>query len=181
VSNQTILWSTIILPWLTLFLMNKNDVKRYMPVALLGALITTIVGEFALALNWWSTKEVIFPFYHVQPMSYGGFLVGTIWIFKFTYRRGFMSYMLANAVFDFLLPFGINRWMSQLGIMELVNITPLKLMMINLADAVVLYGYQMWQDDVLVTSTEKKNQFSSNLQPAVAKPLPQKQDDNNSE
>lgn len=151
-----------------------------MPVALFGALITTIVGEFALALNWWNTKEVIFPFYHVQPMSYGGFLVGIIWIFKLTYRR-FLLYMFANLLFDFSLTFGINIWMSKLGIMDLVNITPLGLMMLNLADAVVLYGYQMWQDDVLVSSHEKKSQFPANLQPAVAKQLPQKQDDNSSQ
>ncbi len=33
-SNQILLWSVLILPWLTLFFMKKEDIKRLMPASL---------------------------------------------------------------------------------------------------------------------------------------------------
>jgi hypothetical protein len=173
-SNQFILWGSIILPWLTVFFLKKEDVKRYLPVALFGALITTVITEIALALNWWINKDVIFPFYHLTPFSFGGFLVGIIWIFKYTYRRFFL-YMLVNAAFNFILTGPFVDWLESRGIIEFVNIAGYQLLLINLANAAVLYGYQLWQEEVLVPAARVA--VSPRLQPSAAKPLPPDRDE----
>ena len=173
-SNQLYLWGSVILPWFTLLLIKKDDVKRYMPVALFGALVTTIIGEIALALNWWKVKEAIFPFYHMAPYIYGAFPVGIIWIFKFTHER-FWLFMFVNAVFDIILAFPIINYTIQRGIIEIINTNNFKLFLIFLLNAVALYGYQNWQDDVLVLSEGTRS--SPKLRPALAKPLPEDKND----
>lgn len=174
-SNQLILWGSVIAPWFTLLFLPKEEVKRYMPVALFGALITTIVGEVALALDWWTIKDAVFPFYHMPPFTYGGFLVGIIWLFRLTYGR-FLLFMLANALFDYVLVYHITGGlMVRRGIIELVNITPLRLLIMNIANAALLYGYQMWQEEVLVVADTAARQ--ANLRPAAAKPSPEEDDE----
>lgn len=173
-SNQFYLWGSIIAPWLTIFFLKKEDVKRYMPVALFGALITTVVAELALALNWWIVKDAIFPLPHLAPFTYGGFLVGIIWIFKYTYRR-FLLFMLANTVINYVLSIHVMNWLQSRGILELVNTNGYRLLIMNIAIAAVLYGYQLWQEEVLVPAA--RTATSSRLQPAAAKPLPADKDE----
>lgn len=168
-SNQVLLWSSIVIPWLTLFFLKREAIKRYMPVALFGALVTTITGELGLALNWWSIDDTIFPFYHIIPYTYGAFPVGIIWIFTFTYKR-FWLFMLTNAALDFVLTFPMQSFTTQRGIAELVNMNNTQTFLIAIINAVVLYGYQIWQEEVLVVHEQATS--SASLQPAMAKPLP---------
>ncbi|MBP2637941.1 MAG: hypothetical protein H6Q72_3848 [Firmicutes bacterium] len=174
-SNQVLLWGSIILPWLTLFFLKKEDIKRYMPVALFGALMTTIVGELALALKWWVIKDSIFPFYHMPTLTYGGFPVGIIWIFKFTNKKFFL-FMLVNVAFDFGLASTWDKLLVSRGIIEIINATPFQLLLQDIINAALLYRFQMWQEGVLISP--EKTSHSHKLQPAVAKPLPNDQEDN---
>jgi len=175
INNQILLWSSIILPWFTLVFLKKEDIKRYMPVALFGALMTTIVGELALALKWWVIKDAIFPFYHMPTLTYGGFPVGIIWIFKFTNKRFFL-FMLVNLIFDFGLASTWNKLLASRGIIEIVNATPFQLLLQDIINAALLYRFQMWQEGVFI-SPELKN-ISPKLQPA-AKPLDQDEQEKN--
>jgi len=145
-----------------------------MPVALFGALMTTIVGETALAMKWWVIKDSIFPFYHLPTLTYGGFPVGIIWIFKFTNKRFFL-FMLVNLAFDAGLAVSWDKLLASRGIIEIVNATPLQLLLQDTINAAVLYRYQMWQEGVLISPEQKS--YSPNLQPAVLKPFPPEEDD----
>lgn len=173
-SNHALLWSSIIIPWFTLFLLKRDDIKRYMPVALLGSLLTTIFCEMAIALKWWVVKDAIFPFLHIAPFTYGAFLVGIVWIFKLSYGR-FWQFLLINAVFEYILSFPVGNLLVQRGILEYVNISQWQLVAMNLVNAAVLYAYQMWQAGVLIRSELVSN--TMRLQPAVAKPLNAKKDE----
>lgn len=175
-NNQILLWSSIILPWITLVFLKKEDIKRYMPVALFGALTTTIIGETALALKWWVIKESIFPFYHLPTLTYGGFPVGIIWIFRFTNKRFFL-FMIVNLLFDVGLAISWDRLLVNRGIIEIVNATPFQLTLQDLINAALLYRFQMWQEEVLIPSEIKS--ASSTLQPAMTKPLDQDEQEKN--
>jgi hypothetical protein len=73
--NKFIMWSFLIVPWLSLLLLKREVVKRYMPVAIFTALLVTIYNELGPSL-------ITFV-----PFVYGGFLVGTIWFFYFTFGK----------------------------------------------------------------------------------------------
>jgi tellurite resistance protein TehA-like permease len=60
-SNQALLWSILILPWLTLFFMPNDSIKRWMPVALFSALTSVLAVELGENLGWFV--------YGVAPLS----------------------------------------------------------------------------------------------------------------
>lgn len=166
-NNNLILWSMFFIPWLTLFFMKKEDIKRYMPVGLLAIVTTTIIHDVGLTLGFWVVLENAFPFHQMLPYFYGNLPVLSMWIFKFTYGR-FWLYVITNVVFDIVFAFGLLAYFFPArGIYELVRISSFGVLGINIVHMLILYGYQLWQDDVFARS--ERTSFSSKLHPAAAK------------
>jgi hypothetical protein len=142
-----LLWSSLILPWFSLLLLDKNTIKRYFPVAIFTALLVTIVFEMAYLLQWWELLVSIVPWGSITnvPFVYGMFFIGTIWIFHFTYGR-FWLYLLTNLVIDAMQIFIFSRYMFQGWLYRLVNITELQVYILMVSISVMIYGYQMWQE-----------------------------------
>ena len=55
-------------------------------------------------------------------------------------------------------------------------VSPFRTLPITLIHAVLIYGYQVWQEGIF--AQYESSRLSSNLQPAATKPLPQDQDKN---
>lgn len=143
------MWSMLFVPWLTLFFMNKSDVKRWMPVAMVAVVITTIIHDVGTTLRFWSVRESVFPFYQMLPYYYGTMPVLTMWVFKFSFGR-FWVYMLINIILDIGFNFFMLSYFFTLrGIMDF-NISPFLSLPITLIHAIVIYGYQIWMDHGLV-------------------------------
>ncbi len=173
-SNQVLLWASFVISWLSIIFLKKSELKRYMPVALFGALFATIIVEAGVTLNWWVTKETVFPFINMPIFIYGSFLIGIIWIFKFTYTR-FWLFLAANAGIDLILTFPLNNWLVNRGILQMNTISNLQLFFVATGSAVLLYWYQLWQEGD--ASPFKRFGLSSKLQPAAAKPIEDHKDD----
>lgn len=172
-SNQTLLWASFVFSWLSVLFLKKAELKRYMPVALFGGLVATIVIEMGITLNWWATQETVFPFVNMPIFNYGSFLVGIIWIFKFTYKR-FWLFLATNAVIDFILTGPLDSWLVNRGVLELYDITHFQLFLMAIGNAIILYSYQLWQEGE--ASPFKSLNFSPNVQPAASKPLKDNED-----
>lgn len=178
-SKQIIFWAMFILPWLTLFFMKKEDIKRYMPVALLSIVISTVVQDIGVTLGFWVVpRGVILPFTEMPPYFYGTIPIITLWVFKFTYGR-FWLYMVTNAILDS----GFTS--SQLSFLfpeESIGITSFHNWLMSLSVAVMLYLYQMWQEGIF--AQEKRNKrtetamFPWILQSEAVKPLEDSENEN---
>ena len=166
-SNQTFLWASVILPWLSVFFLKKKDLKRFMPVALLGSLTTVFFMEVGISLGWWVPHQNIFPLINIPPTSFSAYLLGIIWIFKFTYAN-FPRYLITNLIIDSVLSFFILRWFSLRGIVD-IHLSGLQILFLSTMIALFLYAYQKWQEE----APETKTAYS--LQPLAAKPLNKKQ------
>lgn len=170
-SNSFIMWSLTLVPWLTLFIMKKEEVKRWLSVAMFSVVLATIINDIGIGLGIWSIRESTYPFSQVLPFFYGIMPVLTVWVFKLAYRR-FWLYMITNTILDVVFNFFIlGYFLPSRGILDF-NISPFLSLPITLLHAVVIYGYQIWQDDVLINSLA-----GYNIQPAAAKPLTQKTED----
>ncbi len=176
-SNQFILWSTIIIPWLTLFFIKREEIKRYIPVTLFTVITSSLIFEVSRALNLFAVRETVFPLSYSFPFIYGALPVVTIWVFKFTYGRLWL-YVITNLVLDLGFSFLIMPWMVSRGIVELINFSYLQGFLFNTVHAFLLYGYQLWQENALVPAV--KNLFSPKPQPAATKPIFEDEYDNNS-
>ncbi|WP_144348867.1 hypothetical protein [Sporomusa termitida] len=82
-SNQAFLWSLLILPWLTLFFMPKETIKRWMPVALFSALTSVLAVELGENLGWFIYEEAAYPLRTSSYIIFGLNIVVTIWLFLF--------------------------------------------------------------------------------------------------
>jgi len=166
-SNQIILWGTLIIPWLTLFFMPKKDIKRYMSVGLLSTLLSIIVTEIGIRYVWWSVIETTYPFAVIPTYSYGFFPVIPMWLLKYTYGR-FGVYLAIDTVLNIIFAFFVLPWFGSRGILEFDG--GLMVFIFESVIAIIMYSFQIWQEGIFARSDRKS--FSPSLQPAAAKPLP---------
>jgi hypothetical protein len=121
-----------------------------MPVAIFGALLVTLQHELAFTQKWWVVKETLLPpIITFVSFVYGAFLVGTIWIFYFTFGR-FWLFLITNIVMDFLFAFPMNNWFQKIGLYQHINYTNWNVFFTFTAISFMIYGYQMWQEGVLI-------------------------------
>lgn len=167
-SNQVILWSMVIVPWLSLLFVKKEELKRFMPAALFAAITTILIIDMGVALKWWTIQESIYPLNEVLPITFGSFLAFDIWILKYTYGR-FWLYNVVQALLGGVFIFLVQPWLSNRGIWVRINVTNFLAYLPAIPQWIAIYFYQMWQEDELVPAA--KRFFSPRLQPAAAKPI----------
>ncbi|NLI11287.1 hypothetical protein [Pelotomaculum propionicicum] len=142
-SNQFISWSMLILPWLTLFFMKKEEIKYYLPVGIFAAVLTTIIHDVGITYGFWVVWDAAYPLYEMLPYFYGLIPVLTMWVFKFTYEY-FWLYLFFNAILDIGFAFFLlNAFFPGRGIYALANITSFQVWLINIGHALALYAFQI--------------------------------------
>lgn len=177
-SNQTLMWSILVLPWLSLAFMKKDAIKRFMPVALLSALTSVLVVEMGENLGWFAYGESADPLRTGYYIIFGLNIVTTIWLFYFLYGQ-FWRYMIIDTVlnFGFIYLFHVY-FLGSRGLFQEVGITPFTNALIPTVDGILLYGYQLWQEGIFVpaerTATVRRSRI---LQPEAAKPLDRAEQD----
>lgn len=140
--NQLILWMLLVVPLLSLFLMKKEDLKRFMPVTLFTAFTSGIIYEVGIMIGVWYFREIAFPF-----VLYGMFSAVAVWVFRFTYGQ-FGLYLVTNAIIDLGWAFVIMPLFNQIGLIGIGRWTPIIIYILSLGHACLLYGYQMWQETI---------------------------------
>jgi len=178
VSNQIILWSMLVPPWLTLLLMNKEDVKRWMPVALFTIVANTLIVDSGVGLKVWEIHQNTYPLSQMISLNYGVLPVATMWIFKFTYSR-FWLYAAVEVALGLVFIFLVQPWLHRRGIWVWINqdaISGFGAFMTTVGHFVSIYVYQMWQESIFA-KCERANSFTS-LNPAAAKPMQGKDEEN---
>lgn len=82
--SKSLLVLMMILPWFSVPLLGKGDFKRFLPAGLFISLIVRIVNYIAKKRKWW--YETLHPkISGVIPFMLGSFLIGSLWILKWTY------------------------------------------------------------------------------------------------
>lgn len=142
---QIVMWVFFIAPWLLLFAVDKERVKRYMAVSLFGVVLLTMVFQIADRFNWWEVNKTLFFFVNMTPFPFGIFIIGTLFIFYFTYP-GFWMFMIINAAFDLFQAFVMSPIFEKLDIYTLKEMNHFLLFVLMIVIAVLLFLYQKWQD-----------------------------------
>ena len=168
-SNQTLFWASFLIAWASTLFLNRGEMKRFMPVALFCMVVFTFILETGITLQWWAITEAAFPLVDIPLFVYGAYLIGTIWIFKFTYGR-FWTYLATNIILDFILIFFILDWLAQRGVCQFY-ISYFQVLLITTLLAILIYGYQLWQEGKVIFAV------APNLQSAASKPLDKDQKD----
>lgn len=151
--SKIVSWLILIVPLLTLFFLNKKQLKHYMPVGILSSFLMALYNIVAYNDNHWIIKVNIISWLEplFTPGIFGIFFVITIWVFYFTYTRLWI-YLITNIVIDFMFAFFPIHYILQnkLDIYELINITPWGRFLIFVSFSIVIYCYQKWLEEVFI-------------------------------
>ncbi|MDR6885330.1 hypothetical protein [Bacillus sp. 3255] len=145
--NKWLGWIALVLPWLSLFVMKRNSIYRYMPVSILAALLLTIVSEIAYRYKWWEIKTSIVPWGYVTGVSFtfGVFMVGMMWVCHFTFGRVWL-YVVINLALDLFFSYVGIPIAERMGIWGMVNAKQYHIFLIMTGLSFMLYLYQLWQE-----------------------------------
>jgi len=150
--KQIILWSLLILPWVSLFFLKMNTIRRYMSVALFMTVIHTLAYQAAYHYGWWKeTGSSLFGWDKVVPVPwvYGAYLVIVIWVFSFTFGK-FWMYLTVNILLDGIFMYIVYPVWQRMGLVSSEStLSTIAIVAMMVGFALIIYLYQLWQDKVL--------------------------------
>lgn len=131
------------LPWLSVPLVGSKAIKRFLPASVCMCLYLVAEGRFAQARKWWWFPFTIRPNVLAEfPLIFGPFLVGALWILKFSYGK-FNLYLLINIIVDSLFTYIGLDWLRKMGYISLIRLSKFKLSIVFLIKTFLLYGFQI--------------------------------------
>ncbi|MBD2846969.1 hypothetical protein IDH44_17365 [Paenibacillus sp. IB182496] len=145
---KLILWALFLLPWTLLFFLDRKVVKRYMPTALLAALIVTLFSEMAATYDWWEHYKLFPAFVTNIPIVFGPFVVGTILIFYMSFGH-FWIYLALNALVNLIFAYPVSYVFERIGLYQLIVYKHWHIIATAMIWALIIYGFQLWMEEVL--------------------------------
>lgn len=132
----------ILLSWLTIPFMGLRDIRRFFPASMLILLLTCIDANIGKKRRWWSFYNKSQSFFRDElPFLAGPFLVGSMWILKFSYGN-FRRFITLNAIMELLFAYPLNRFSKKLKVYKLVRLNKFQFFLFLFYKAFLLYGFQ---------------------------------------
>ncbi|HZH58011.1 MAG TPA: hypothetical protein VEY70_00155 [Metabacillus sp.] len=144
-----------LLPWLSVPLLTAKTFKRFLPGALFMSLYVTAEGYLGEKKKWWWFPLSVRPNVIGElPLIFGPFLVGSLWILKYTFGK-FNLYMFINIVVDAFFTYFTIDWFKKIGYVSLVRLTKFQLSLLFLVKSIVMYGFQVVYEKYIYRDTEE--------------------------
>jgi hypothetical protein len=141
-TNGFIILMTL-LPWLTVPLLGVKTFKRYLPSSIFMCLYLIAEGRLAEKKKWWWFPFTVKPnVLGEMPLIIGPFLVGSIWILKFSYGK-LKLFLLINIIVDSLFTYIGMDLFKKMGYVTLVRLTKFQLSLVFLIKTFLLYSFQV--------------------------------------
>jgi hypothetical protein len=145
---KVLLPAMMVLSWLTIPLLGIKAIKRFLPASMLMAIIVWLEGILAEKRKWWWYYVKLHPKLPGRfPLTWGPFLIGSIWILRLTYGR-FKWYMLLNFVIDTIFTYKFVDMLKDLGIASLVRLKKYQLSILFFIKSLLLYGFQVVRERI---------------------------------
>lgn len=147
--RKIILYGVLILSWSSLFKLDKDAFKRYLPVGTFISLIYTLLSKINESQKWWKVTQTIFPRLPSNfPFAYGPFLFLPIWVFKFTFGK-FWLYSITNATLGYLFAYPITNYFEKFGVYKMRRMSRNQLFLLSFSSSIVIYLYQVFINGTL--------------------------------
>lgn len=146
--SKSFLSLLLILPWITLPLLGKDAVKRFLPASVFISLVVKVESIIAKRRKWWWFYEKINPKLSGEfPLIWGPFLVGSMWILRLTYGK-FFTYLISNLIVDSLFVYPFTSFCKRLGLFSLVRLKKIQLSLLFFFKSLLLYGFQFVKEKI---------------------------------
>ncbi|MDH2363862.1 hypothetical protein [Priestia megaterium] len=156
--GKLMLLAVLLLPWLSLFKIDKLTFKKYLPVLTFSSLVIALLSELSKSYTWWKVKNPLFPKLSSDiSFIFGPFFIANLWVFKLTYGN-FKNYLLVNCLFDYMFAYPLTSIAEKLKVYKMVNMTRFQLFILSIATSIINYLYQLFIQGVLKPKSEIKKQ-----------------------
>ncbi|WP_335869600.1 hypothetical protein [Bacillus sp. 2205SS5-2] len=156
IKKKWLLISLLLISWSTVPFIGMSSIKKYFPAALFMSLFVRGESVLAKKLRWWKFYEFLHPkTIGETPLIWGPFIVGSMWILKWTYGKP-LTFLLLNSIVHLLFVFPFYSVFKKLHIFSLVKLSRIGLFGLFFAKAILMYIVQICVDFV-----RKKNEENS--------------------
>ncbi|MCH6269648.1 hypothetical protein [Neobacillus citreus] len=141
--NSKLLYlALLILPWLTVPLLGRNSLKKYLPATIFMSTFTKAIDLFGEKKKWWRFFKGIPPLDSMNFFNFGPYFVSSLWILKLTYRK-FPIYLISNTILHICFIYlGGIKLVNRNKIFTLEKLTKFQYLIINFLRALILYSFQ---------------------------------------
>lgn len=145
--------SIVLLSWLSLAFFGKRNIKRFLPASILIVLLEAFTVQVGKKRKWWTFFNKPNSYITGElPFNLGPFLVGSMWILKWTYGN-FKKFILLNAIVNAFFAFILIKLMEKLKVAKLVRFNNFNFFLYFFYKAPLLYALQY--------TIERKKKFRS--------------------
>lgn len=145
---KALLPAMMVLSWLTIPLLGEKTIKRFLPASILMAIVVRLEGKLAKKRKWWWYYVKIHPKLSGGfPLTWGPFLIGSMWILRFTFGK-FKWYLLLNLIVDTIFTYKFVDKLNDLGIASLVRLKKYQLSALFFVKSLLLYGFQVIREKI---------------------------------
>jgi len=134
-----------ILGWLTVLILPKKSVKRFIPVTILATMITVTVTYIGHNYEFWtakgSSKRKMWNLLSI--LSY--FSLGCLWIFHFTFGK-FKLYLLINLLNNLIYAIAIIPILEKLNFVKYEKFTRVHHLIVAMFYSITIYRYQLFYE-----------------------------------
>lgn len=140
----------IVIPWLSLFIVGKRNVKRFAFAGIFIVLVDLIDHAIGKKRKWWRfyNKSKSF-FVNEVPIVIGLYLPVSIWTLTLTYGE-FKKFVKLNAIADAIFTFSIMKVLKKYKIVTLQRLNSVEFLIFIHVKAYLLYLVQYvvenWRD-----------------------------------
>jgi hypothetical protein len=140
--NKMLLLVLLIVPWMSLPMLGKRNFKRFLPASFFMMAWISVESVVAKKRVWWKFYDKLIPNTMGElPFLLGPFMIGSIWILKFTFGN-FFRYIIVNLVTDFLFSYPGMFILKRMGIVSLIRLKHYQMGILFMAKSVLMYGFQ---------------------------------------
>jgi len=131
----------ILLVWLTLPFLGVRNIKKFLPASIFIVIVEILLAQIGKERKWWvfynknSFISVALPFY------IGPFLIGSMWILKWTYGN-FKRFLSFNAIVDGMFTILMMGLLKKLKLVTLVRFNKIQFFLYLFLKSFLLYGFQ---------------------------------------
>lgn len=145
-NNKSFLLLLLILPWLTIPLLGKDALKKYLPSAIFIDTFTKAIDILGEKKKWWKFYKGIPPLNSMNFFNFGPYIVISLWILKLTYGK-FRLYLTTNIILHILFIYGGGlKLVQRYKILSLKKLPRFQYFALDFLRAILLYSFQFIDD-----------------------------------
>ncbi|WP_160723800.1 hypothetical protein [Bacillus sp. USDA818B3_A] len=146
--NKMFLFVIMLVPWLSVPMLGKKNFKRFLPAAFFITVWISVESILAKKRVWWKFYDKLIPNVMGElPFLIGPFLIGSIWILKFTFGN-FFRYLIVNLVTDVLFVYPGMFALKRMGIISLIRMKHYQMGILFMAKSVLMYVFQFMVEKI---------------------------------